>query len=101
MGASELKLWNDLRNGKIGFRVRRQFAVGPYVLDFYICQAKLCIEVDGEVHDRKADSDLLRDAYLERLGIATMRIRSWELWGDFDFAESIRLRACERLGVDP
>lgn len=44
----ELWLWLRLRNRSDGGPVfRSQHPIGPYVLDFYCPQARLCIEVDG------------------------------------------------------
>ncbi len=68
----ERVFWQAVRKGQIGHRVRRQYAVGPYVLDFYIHAARLCIEIDGPEHDPKHDQ--VRDAYLAELGIRTIRI---------------------------
>ncbi|MBS0361497.1 MAG: endonuclease domain-containing protein [Proteobacteria bacterium] len=55
---------------------RRQHPVGPYILDFYCSQARLCIEVDGAWHgigDRPA-RDEQRDAYLRAQGIEVVRV---------------------------
>ena len=46
--AAEATLWHGLKGRQIeGMRWRRQFGVGPYILDFYCPQLHLCIELDG------------------------------------------------------
>jgi very-short-patch-repair endonuclease len=75
--ASEKVLWEFLRKRRLGgFLFRRQYPVGPYVLDFYCAEAKICIEVDGEQHAHRLREDEIRDLYLEKLEIKTMRISS-------------------------
>lgn len=49
---AERILWNQLKRKQMhGAKFRRQFGVGPYVLDFYCPKFKLAIEVDGRSHD--------------------------------------------------
>lgn len=69
---AEQWVWNAIRNDKLGFRFRRQFAVGPYILDFYCPEAKLCVEMDSDLHDPEKDAK--RDVYLTEKGILTIRI---------------------------
>ena len=49
-----------------GVKFRRQFSVGPYILDFYAPELKLCIELDGAPHYTYdgAESDRIRSEYL-------------------------------------
>ena len=50
--AAESTLWKVLKNKQIdGLRFRRQHSIGPYIMDFYCPEIKLCIELDGEPHD--------------------------------------------------
>ena len=60
MTRGERILWAQLRNKEIGYRVRRQYPVDKYVLDFYIHEARLCIEIDGPDHVESGDAK--RDA---------------------------------------
>ena len=50
MSPPEARLWQVLRTRPEGLKFRRQHPVGPFVLDFYCADARLGIEVDGEVH---------------------------------------------------
>ena len=70
-------LWRGLKGGKAhGLKFRKQHPVGPYVLDFYCHEARLCVEVDGASHSfgRRPEKDTRRDAWLADRGIRTLRI---------------------------
>lgn len=69
----EQTLWVLLRRNQLGLHFRRQHALGPYILDFYCASAKLCVEVDGPVHEERADKDARRDAWLAGQGVRTLR----------------------------
>ncbi len=102
---SERVMWELLRKG--GFKFRRQHAVGPYTLDFYCAEARLCVEVDGPMHD--PDRDEQRDRFIHTLGVLTLRVPSADLFdesgpGRADWETEIR-RVCEgragRKASDP
>jgi very-short-patch-repair endonuclease len=80
----EIKLWQILKGSPAGIRFRRQYAVGPYVADFYCPAAKLVIEVDGLVHDffGPASRDDRRDEYIRGLGLKIIRIPASEIFAD-------------------
>jgi very-short-patch-repair endonuclease len=84
MGEAEKRLWTRLRRNQIGFHFRRQAPVGPYFLDFYCAKARLCIEVDGDLHAQRSAEDRQRDLYLQQLGILTLRVPSGELYTHLD-----------------
>jgi very-short-patch-repair endonuclease len=73
--SAEAKLWQALRNRKLGTKFRRQEEVAGYIVDFLSPAAKLVIEVDGATHS--TDCELARDAYrareLERCGLHVIR----------------------------
>lgn len=74
MTPEEKHLWYDfLKN--LPMNVRRQHNVGNYIVDFYIAEKKIAIEVDGIQHtsDENKKSDSERDAALARWGIKTLR----------------------------
>ncbi len=48
------------------FGFRRQYPMGPFVLDFYCPGARLVVEVDGDVHAERAEYDLERTVWLEQ-----------------------------------
>jgi len=69
-----------------GLKFRRQHPTGPYVLDFFCSDARLAIEVDGEVHSRgdRPERDAARDEWLRAAGIETLRIPTVDLLKDAD-----------------
>ena len=77
---SEAKLWWYLKGGQVGgLKFRRQHGIGQYVLDFYCPSLRLCIELDGEVHDSEQafDHDQERTAFLEENGITVLRFENF------------------------
>lgn len=80
MTLPEVLLWQQLR-GRDGEKWRKQHPAGPYVLDFYCDAARLCVEVDGEIHARGTApaADARRDAWLAAQGVATMRVPAAEV----------------------
>ncbi len=75
MTPPEIALWLALRRNEDGLRFRKQYAAGNYVLDFYCAPARLCIEVDGEAHERgdRPERDAARDEWLAHKGVRTVR----------------------------
>lgn len=68
MTSAEIALWLRLKGRQLGgVKFRRQFEVGPFVLDFYAPALRLGIELDGQHH------------YTEE-GMAYDRRRSDYLW---------------------
>lgn len=94
----ERLLWWCLRDHRGGAHFRRQHGIGPYVLDFYCAEARLCVEVDGGSHDLTHAHDATRDAFLKRRhGIATLRFEAREVLTNLDgvarqIAEIVRQR---------
>jgi len=81
----EVLLWQALR-GREGEKWRKQHPAGPYVLDFYCDPARLCVEVDGEMHARGTApaADARRDAWLLAQGVATLRVPAAEVLNNLD-----------------
>ena len=85
MTLPEILLWRELR-GRAGDKWRKQHPAGPYTLDFYCDRTKLCVEVDGEAHERgdNPERDAHRDTWLARHGIETLRIPAMEVLNNLD-----------------
>lgn len=66
----EILLWNQLKANKLGKPFRRQFGIGPYIVDFYCHELKLIIELDGEYHnsEQQKDYDAERERFLHGNG---------------------------------
>ena len=81
----EIILWSKLRNNQLGFKFKRQYSVGPYVLDFYCPIKKLAIEIDGSQHIENKDYDFERSKYLsEMFGIKLIRFWNNEINTNID-----------------
>ena len=81
--AAEQKLWQALRGRQIlGYKFRRQYSVGSYVIDFYCPQLKLAIEVDGDSHYQAeaVEYDRNRQGYIESMGIRFLRFTNREVF---------------------
>src|SRR4051794_23309881 len=102
MSESEKLLWAALRGKAIRFRVKRQHPVDKYCLDFFVHEAMLCVEVDGEFHRLRAVEDAQRDADLAAMGIETLRIPSLDLWANLPYwVDEVYFRCCARSGRKP
>ena len=82
----EAILWNQLRSKKLGFGVRKQHPIGPYIADFYVPQARLVMEVDGESHNRGDTPirDERRNEYLRHKGYRLLRIPAVDVLKNLD-----------------
>ena len=49
------------------------------IVDFYVPEAKLAIEVDGGAHRGRETYDALRDRYLAMYGVRTLRVKAWHV----------------------
>ena len=85
-------LWNELRNNKLGVKIRRQHSIVEYVVDFYCPKYKLAIEIDGSTHKGREGYDNLRTEYIKSLGIKTIRFWGGQIRNDLNSVlEIIRL----------
>lgn len=78
----ELLLWKKLRNRQLdGYKIRRQYSIGGFVVDFYCPSRKLVIEVDGDSHYRKEIKtyDLQRERAISSLGLRIVRFTNLEV----------------------
>jgi very-short-patch-repair endonuclease len=80
MTEAEKDVWKLVRKHRQdGFYFRRQHPVGRFILDFCCTSAKLCIEVDGGIHDEQREHDAERTAWLEAAGYRVLRFRNEEV----------------------
>jgi len=76
---AEILLWKRLKNKQLcGYKFRRQYGVGNYIIDFYCPKLKLAIELDGSVHDSidAIEYDKYRQIYLEAFKIDFIRFKN-------------------------
>jgi very-short-patch-repair endonuclease len=85
MTPQEKVLWHALRKDNFcALHFRRQQVVAGYIVDFYCASAKLAIEIDGAVHLRRTEHDVIRDRALSEMGIRTLRVSNAEVERDLD-----------------
>src|SRR5687767_8446992 len=95
--AAEERLWDSLRAGRLdGLKFRRQHAVGRFILDFYCPSRRLCVEVDGEIHQGQLERDEARDVALGRRGVRTVRFTNEEVLTSLPTVLSAIRLACSR-----
>lgn len=68
-------LWRRLRAHRfLGYSIRRQAPIGPYVVDFLCPSRRVVLEVDGDTHwSGTVDA---RDAWLSAQGYRVVRVRN-------------------------
>ena len=96
--AAEAVLWKRLQKRQIlGKRFRRQFGIGPYIVDFYCPECGVIVELDGEVHSsiERAACDFEREEYLCELGMKIVRFRNKVIFENIDAAVENIIRAVE------
>ncbi|MBT2188161.1 endonuclease domain-containing protein [Sphingobium nicotianae] len=79
----EQRLWQALRARQLmGFKVRRQATIGPFIVDFLCIEARLVVELDGGQHDGERDSS--RTDFLQAKGYRVLRFWNHEVVENFD-----------------
>ena len=74
MTDAERLLWRHLRNRELGgWKFRRQYPVGPFIVDFICVEKNVVIEVDGGQHAENEELDTQRSAYLNKMGYRVLR----------------------------
>ena len=77
---SEEKLWSILSAKKLqGFKFRRQFPIGRYIVDFYNHANRLIIEADGIIHNETKEYDKNRESDLTAQGYCVLRFSNYEI----------------------
>ena len=96
--SAEAMMWKMLKGRQMdGAKFRRQFSIGPYILDFYCPEYQICVELDGDGH-YSADGyehDQKRSKYLYDVhGITTFRYENKDV---FKYPEAISKQICELI----
>lgn len=91
MTKEEKHLWYDYLKS-LPLTVKRQEIFQSYIVDFYIPEARIVIELDGSQHytDDGLKKDANRDDYFRRIGIKVLRFSNAEIHRNF-------LGVCRRI----
>ena len=82
MTPQEKRLWSAIRNRQFfGYRFRRQFPIGQYIVDFICREKKIIIEIDGGQHNEDINiyCDNKRTEYLMAKGYKIIRFWNNEI----------------------
>ena len=84
MTRHERHLWYDFLK-PLPIMVHRQKIIGPYIVDFYVAEKKLVIELDGSQHYdiRGKQADEIRDQFLREQGLTVLRYANSDLDKNF------------------
>ncbi len=99
--APEAVMWTLIKGRQLdGMKFRRQFGVGPYVLDFYCPEIKLAVELDGAPHFMSGNfgRDDVREEYLLREhGIRIIRFENRDLFYNPDGVVKVILSMIQNM----
>jgi very-short-patch-repair endonuclease len=71
---AEALLWRHLRNrGLGGWKFKRQYPIGAFIVDYICLEKNLVVEVDGGQHAENEELDRQRSAYLNEMGYRVVR----------------------------
>lgn len=85
---AEKLLWECIRNRKhVGKKFLRQYPLSfffngkkrLFIADFYCSEHRLLIELDGEIHKKQKEYDVLREWIIEKLGYKIIRFQNNEI----------------------
>jgi len=102
MTKAEAILWGEIKNRKIlGFKFRRQFGIGAYVVDFYCTELKLAIEVDGVTHQtvEELEYDRSREDEIRPLNIQFIRFTNTEIYETLEYVIESLKKKIEELAI--
>lgn len=88
---AETIIWNQVRDSKLGHKVRRQHAIGVFIADFVCLDKRLVIEVDGDYHNQTKEYDQARTEFLNSEGFSVIRFTNNEVLNNLqDVISSIK-----------
>ena len=85
MTKEERKLWYEFLRD-LPVMVHRQKVIGNYIVDFYIAEASMVIELDGSQHYEAEGMrmDAIREEYLRSRGLQVLRYANCDVIESFD-----------------
>ena len=91
MTRSERLLWSKLKINTWGVQFEPQYVLHGYIPDFYCISLKLCIEVDGKIHNvkRVQRHDKKRESILLSYGNTVIRFTNEEVNNNISYVLSV------------
>ncbi len=93
------KLWQHLRDKKLGFTFNKQHAFGRFIVDYVCFEKKLIIDIAGEFHDSEKQklNDQVKKTYLELFGYKIIRFHHDDIRRDVRFVVKEIKKALEKM----
>ena len=90
---AERRFWWRVRNRRLdGYKFKRQFLIGKYIVDFVCLDCNLIVELDGSQHARQVEYDQVRDAFLKARGFRILRYWNYDVLTNMDgVLEGVRI----------
>lgn len=100
---SERLLWSKIKSKKLGYKFRRQYGIGNYVVDFFCPELKLAIEIDGITHEDPAQKqkDKNKDMYLKKCNIHVIRFSTHDVFNNLDAIIEALYLECKKIETTP
>ena len=101
--------WEKVRDRRLfGFKINRQYIiicqVSPtfkkfYIADFHCYARKLIVELDGQIHLRQQEEDMIRTEHIEAYGFKVVRLTNEQVLERWDEVE-LELKKWLEIGVN-
>ena len=97
MTPEEKHLWYDFLK-RLPLTVKRQHNIENYIVDFYIAEKKIVIEIDGKQHrtEEHQEEDRIRDEVLSCWNITVLRYTNDNIRNNFN---TVTVEILEKLGL--
>lgn len=81
MTKAEIIFWSKIKKRQLGYKFRRQYGIGKYIVDFYCPELKFIVEIDGDPHFIGSNilKDKIREDYFKKLGLKIARYNNLEI----------------------
>ncbi len=95
---AERELWMHLRSRQLGgYKFRRQYVLGVYIVDFVCLGKRLVVEVDGGGHSEQVNYDAQRSEWLESQGFKVLRFWNNQVLRETEIVKEV---IAEALGLN-
>jgi len=81
---SEVLLWKQIKEKKLGCEFHRQVPINEFIVDFFCHELKLAIEIDGDSHNYSGENDIERQDELEKFDVTFIRFSDVFVKKDMD-----------------
>ena len=97
MTDAERRMWHHLRNRQLGgHKFKRQWSLGPYIVDFCCIERRVVVEVDGGQHAPQRDGRRTTD--LNAMGYRVVRFWNNDV---LENTEGVLMSLLAELGPHP